>query len=269
MKQQKILIVDDEANIRDLMNEALCDEYDISTAENGAAALEQIKSGGFDLVLCDLDMPVMNGFQFLDAMKKTAPHIPVIVLSAYAMSEPALKAIKKGAIDFLDKPIHLDFLSMAIKKGLKRRMLDKKKQKVLQYLIQELHFTIPNKNDYFPAVIDKVIHAVQEVAASDTQLIELQYVLIEALNNAYQHGNNADPNKHIVIDVIISNDAVSVTVRDSGNGFDTQQFLTQIDKDIHSVQGRGILLMKLNSDEITYNAAGNEVTLRKHIIIHE
>ena len=114
MKKKKILIIEDDANIREVLELALEFEgYDIVTAVNGKDGIDQIGKGITpDLILLDLMMPVMNGWEFLEALKldKTSNHIPVIVVSAFMD--------KSAPIDckaFLSKPLHLEELLETVK----------------------------------------------------------------------------------------------------------------------------------------------------------
>ena len=109
----KILVVDDEAMARKLLKDFLdVKGYDVITASGGKEALEKIKEEP-DIVLLDIMMPDMNGMEILDKIKETSPSTVVIMVTALAENAVGVESIKRGAFDFVTKPIdlkHLEFL---------------------------------------------------------------------------------------------------------------------------------------------------------------
>ena len=109
----KILVVDDEALARKLLKDFLESKgYDVITANGGKEALEKIRKGP-DIVLLDIMMPDMNGMEVLDKIKETSPSTVVIMVTALAENAVGVESIKRGAFDFVTKPIdlkHLEFL---------------------------------------------------------------------------------------------------------------------------------------------------------------
>jgi PleD family two-component response regulator len=109
---KKILIIDDEVDFVDLLGLRLAGHYKILKAYNGAEALETAKNEKPDLILSDLMMPKMDGFQLLENLKKhvDTEHIPFVILSADEDSRTIFKAQEMGVADYLIKPTHLDTL---------------------------------------------------------------------------------------------------------------------------------------------------------------
>jgi len=109
----KILVVDDEAMARKLLKDFLeVKGYDVITASGGKEALEKIKERP-DIVLLDIMMPDMHGMEVLDKIKETSPSTVVIMVTALAENAVGVESIKRGAFDFVTKPIdlkHLEFL---------------------------------------------------------------------------------------------------------------------------------------------------------------
>jgi CheY-like chemotaxis protein len=108
MKRASILITDDESNIRLMLRTALeADGYLVSEASNGREALEAMKKNAPDLVVLDLNMPVMDGMEVLEQMKSAVGNSrpKVVILTAYGSIPAAVKATRLGAVDFLEKPI--------------------------------------------------------------------------------------------------------------------------------------------------------------------
>ncbi len=118
----KILVVDDEEGARELFFTILSDEgYDITLANNGEEALAQFKSDSYDLVVTDIKMPVMDGLQLLQEIRKTGSKTDVIMVTAYGEVESYLKAMSLGAAEYINKPIRIKELKRIVHKVLTER----------------------------------------------------------------------------------------------------------------------------------------------------
>lgn len=115
----KILVVDDEEGARDLFNTILTDEgYDVSLASDGEEALILFKSHPFNLVITDIKMPVMDGLQLLQEIRKTGSKTEVIMVTAYGEVESYLKAMSLGAAEYINKPVRIKELKRIVHKVL-------------------------------------------------------------------------------------------------------------------------------------------------------
>jgi DNA-binding NtrC family response regulator len=115
----KILVVDDEEGARDLFNTILTDEgYDVSLANGGEEALGLFKSYPFNLVITDIKMPVMDGLQLLQEIRKMGSKTDVIMVTAYGEVESYLKAMSLGAAEYINKPIRIKELKQIVHKVL-------------------------------------------------------------------------------------------------------------------------------------------------------
>ena len=115
----KILVVDDEEGARDLFNTILTDEgYDVSLANGGEEALGLFKSYPFNLVITDIKMPVMDGLQLLQEIRKMGSKTDVIIVTAYGEVESYLKAMSLGAAEYINKPIRIKELKQIVHKVL-------------------------------------------------------------------------------------------------------------------------------------------------------
>jgi len=104
-----ILVVDDEAGIRDLLRSELTSRgYNVISALNGRDALSRLDSHHFQVALCDIRMPELDGLETLARMQTHDPDLQVIMMTGYASVEAAINAMKKGAYDFIEKPFHMD-----------------------------------------------------------------------------------------------------------------------------------------------------------------
>ena len=120
----KILVIDDEKSIRNSLREILeYEKYEVDESSNGPEGLKKIKSGGFDAVLCDIKMPQMDGIEVLDRIMQQGNDLPVVMISGHGNIDTAVEAIKKGAFDFISKPLDLNRLLITIRNALDRSTL--------------------------------------------------------------------------------------------------------------------------------------------------
>ena len=120
----KILVIDDERSIRNTLKEIL--EYEknqVVTAQTGMEGLELLEKEKFDIVLCDIKMPEMDGIEVLQKVMEKSPEMPVVMISGHANIDTAVDAIKKGAYDFIEKPLDLNRLLITIRNAVERKDL--------------------------------------------------------------------------------------------------------------------------------------------------
>ena len=119
-----ILVVDDEKSMCDFLSIMLeKDGYSVQVAQNGISASKLIKEHDFDVVITDVQMPKSNGLDVLDAVNKTHPNTPVVMMTAYATAETAVEAMKKGAYDYISKPFNIEDLQLIIKNAVEKKNL--------------------------------------------------------------------------------------------------------------------------------------------------
>ncbi|MFC0605334.1 sigma-54-dependent transcriptional regulator [Winogradskyella pulchriflava] len=122
----KILIIEDEAAIRRVLVKILSEEsdtYQVEEAENGLAGIEKIKKDDYDLVLCDIKMPKMDGVEVLEAVKKIKPEIPMVMISGHGDLDTAVNTMRLGAFDYISKPPDLNRLLNTVRIALDRKEL--------------------------------------------------------------------------------------------------------------------------------------------------
>ena len=122
MIKGKILVVDDEDIVRTSCNRALTPEgYEVKMARNGLDGLRIASEESFDIVLTDLKMPDMDGIEVLRRIKEGWPEIEVIIITGYQTVNTAVKAIKLGAFDYIEKPFTPDALVDAVSKAMEHK----------------------------------------------------------------------------------------------------------------------------------------------------
>jgi DNA-binding NtrC family response regulator len=122
----KILIIEDEAAIRRVLGKIISEEskdYQVEEAEDGLQGLEKIKNNDYDLVLCDIKMPKMDGVEVLEKTQKIKPEIPFIMISGHGDLDTAVETMRMGAFDYISKPPDLNRLLNAVRNALDRKIL--------------------------------------------------------------------------------------------------------------------------------------------------
>ena len=143
MTTASILLVDDETNFVDIMTKRLRKKgFTVYPAYSGLGALEQLNDHtDIEVVILDVKMPVMNGIEVLNCIKKVHPLTEVVMLSGHATMEIAIEGMKRGAFDFLLKPCDLDSLSVRIKEAVAKKRGHEQKIQAARKLL--------GKNDLF------------------------------------------------------------------------------------------------------------------------
>ncbi len=122
MTKGKVLVIDDEDIVRTSCSRALTPEgYEVKMARNGFDGLRMIEEEEFDLVLTDLKMPDMDGIEVLGKIKEEWPGIEVIIITGYQTVDTAVKAIKLGAFDYIEKPFTPDALVSAVRNAFEQK----------------------------------------------------------------------------------------------------------------------------------------------------
>lgn len=122
----KILIIDDERSIRNSLKEILADEgYDVDVAENGVQGCEMVEKEKYSVIFCDIKMPQMDGMEVLDRLHEMGVDAAVVMISGHGDIDTAVECIKKGAFDFIQKPLDLNRILITIKNATEKVSLVK------------------------------------------------------------------------------------------------------------------------------------------------
>jgi len=149
--KRNILVVDDEEVIRNICLRSLEKKgYNVGLAENGINALDRIREGIYEIVFTDIKMPMMDGMELLETIKRDFPHLEVVVMTAFATIESAIDAMKKGAYDFILKPIKPDQIRVVADKCIEKVQLGKE-NKALRLANQKL-LDLQEMKDKFMAI---------------------------------------------------------------------------------------------------------------------
>jgi two-component system response regulator PilR (NtrC family) len=124
--KRKILVVDDEKNIRETLRIFLRGEgYQVTLADDGQSGLKALKKDIFDLIITDLKMPKISGFDLLKTIKEDSPDTAVVIITAFGTTESAVEAMKLGAFDYIQKPFKIENIRLVIKNALEKHALRK------------------------------------------------------------------------------------------------------------------------------------------------
>ncbi len=162
----KILIVDDELSIRKTLSDILSYEnYKVETATNGLEGLNLFKKLPFDVVLCDIKMPKIDGMQFLEESSKINPDVPIIMVSGHGNIDTAVEAVKKGAYDYIAKPPDLNRILITIKNALEKNTLTTE-TKTLRKRVSKIHEIIGRSGP-----IQRIHETIEKVAPTDARVL--------------------------------------------------------------------------------------------------
>jgi DNA-binding NtrC family response regulator len=164
----KILIIEDEEAIRRVLTKILKEEnssYDIFEASDGLLAIEFIKNQDFDLILCDIKMPKMDGLEVLEATKKIKPDIPIVMISGHGDLETAVETMRHGAYDYISKPPDLNRLLNTVRNALDRKKLIKE-NKILKQRVDKKYEMIGHSDQ-----IQDVKSVIEKVAPTEARVL--------------------------------------------------------------------------------------------------
>jgi two-component system response regulator AtoC len=137
-EKKRLLVIDDEENMQHMLSNVLAKSgYLVDTASNGSEGLQMTEKNGYDVILCDIKMPRMDGMEYLKAAHRRIENTTVIMMSAYGTIDTAIEAMKLGAYDYISKPFKTDEVLLTLKKAEERELL-KKENSQLKERIQNI-----------------------------------------------------------------------------------------------------------------------------------
>lgn len=162
----KILVIDDERAIRNTLKDVLeYEKYQVDLAEDGPKGLEMFSANTYDIVLCDIKMAKMDGIEVLGKLMETSGDIPVIMISGHGNIDTAVEAIKKGAYDFLEKPLDLNRLLITIRNAMDKSTLITQTQ-VLKNKVSKMYEIVGESEP-----VQKVRQMIDRVAPTEARVL--------------------------------------------------------------------------------------------------
>lgn len=164
----KILVVDDEKPIRGALREILeYEKHSVEEAANGQEAIKLFAENDYDVVFCDIKMPVMDGLEFLSKSRELGKESQIIIISAHGNIDTAVEATKKGAFDFIQKPLDLNRLLVTLRNALDKTTLETT-TKVLKQKVNTAYEMVGES-----AAIKQVKETIAKVAPTDARVLVL------------------------------------------------------------------------------------------------
>jgi two-component system, NtrC family, nitrogen regulation response regulator NtrX len=162
----RILVIDDERAIRNTLKEVLeYEKHEVDLAEDGPRGLELITDNIYDIVLCDIKMAKMDGIEVLSRIAETSPNTPVVMISGHGNIDTAVEAIKKGAYDFLEKPLDLNRLLITLRNAMDKSTLITQTQ-VLKNKVSRMYEIVGESDP-----IKRVKEMIDKIATTEARVL--------------------------------------------------------------------------------------------------
>jgi len=162
----KILVIDDERSIRNTLKDILeYEKYEVDLAEDGIKGIEKVKAAEYDIILCDIKMPGMDGIEVLEHLTKIASDTPVVMISGHGNIDTAVDSIKKGAFDYIEKPLDLNRLLITIRNGMDKLNLVTE-TKILKKKVNKKYEIIGESK-----AIKSIVEMADRVAPTDARVL--------------------------------------------------------------------------------------------------
>lgn len=166
LRMAKILIIDDEKSIRKTLREILeYEKYQVDEAADGAEGLGLIEKNKYDIILCDIKMPKMDGIEVLEKIMEKTSDTPVVMISGHGNIETAVEAVKKGAFDFISKPLDLNRLLVTIRNAMDKSTLVTE-TKVLKKKVNKTYDIVGESK-----AIAQIKEMIERVAPTDARVL--------------------------------------------------------------------------------------------------
>lgn len=299
-----ILVVDDSAVDRRLVGGLVQKVLPctVQFAANGVEALAQMHGELPDLILSDLNMPVMDGLELVHFVRDHHPEVPIVLMTAYGSEALAVEALAKGAATYVPKSQLAAQLPGTIQNVLSMTFVHRSYEQLIQSLAKaEFQFVLENDPNLADPLVDLVQQMIASVGLCDfTGRLQIGVALKESVLNAVFHGNleiSAEEihaiqdglieendlslveehrlrpeykDRKVHVDILITADQARFVVRDDGKGFDVAKVFDPKKRVAVDTEGpRGLALMRTFMDEVRFNECGNEVTLIKRREVRE
>ncbi|QDV26635.1 ATP-binding response regulator [Aureliella helgolandensis] len=273
----------------------------VTCCDDGTAAIEHLINGTSEIVVTDLEMPLMNGLELIKKMQADFPDIPAVLVTGRGSERLAAEALRVGATAYVPKSMLDEMLIGTVEDVLGVMRSDRSYAQLIECTVENrLVFEIPND----PRLLSTAIDLVMQLAGgmqllSGVDRYRVGNALRHAGSNAIYRGNlglsreqwqqrdseddeitgdhplvsermklSPYKDRKIHIEARLMRDLIRIVIRDEGQGFDTREALSSKGDTLDENQGRGLVLIRNFMDKVSFNDAGNEITLIKHCVKH-
>ncbi|MBD3390817.1 MAG: response regulator [Chitinivibrionales bacterium] len=288
----KVLIVEDDESVRRFLSDVIAMEgYDIRTADNGSTGVQAYREFEPDLIVSDIEMPVMDGLAMLEKIRRFDTESIVVMITGHGSEEYAVKALRLGAHNYLKKPIHHTALVELLNKY-RSVVANRTATGSLPGRTVRREFTMEFKNclEDVDKVVDHLVHQASD-RLSRRDRLGLHLGLLELLVNSMEHGNleisyeeksraiekgllqelrdqrranEALANRCVKVDFRSDQTGCEWIIADEGAGFDWKSVPDPLHPtNLTSHNGRGIVISRRHFDEFEYIGKGNIVRVKK------
>jgi CheY-like chemotaxis protein len=268
MKEITVLVVDDDRDVLSTLAEILTElRLKPISAENGLEALDIIKTRNIDLMITDLMMPKMNGFELILRTRQLNANIPIAVISGHGEVRNVVNALSQGAYNFITKPFTIREIESIVKRGLRLREFSLGTHRLLEGIRNSTEMSIPSYPHLLPSVALYIVRECQWRGIEDeTFLGNVSICVDELLSNALIHGNDLDETRKIFVTIAFDQEKVTISIEDQGDGFDYAKILAEFTDDAETLPARrGLFIVHYLMDELSFNEKGNKVTIMKYL----
>jgi DNA-binding response OmpR family regulator len=229
--------------------------------------MKVINSQKIDLIITDLSMPNMDGFEFIKNSRQVNANIPIAVISGFAEVNNAVDALSRGAYNFITKPFTIREIENVIKRGLRLRELSLGTHRLTQGIKNTTAIELPSFTHLLPSAVLYIVRECQWRGIEDENVLaNISICIDELLNNALVHGNDMDELKKIKIKLVFDQKEFSLSIEDEGQGFDYKETLSAFaGREQGLPTRRGLFIVHYLMDEVSFNEKGNIVTMVKRL----
>jgi CheY-like chemotaxis protein len=271
----------------------------VRCAGDGCEALEQLATGFCELVVTDLEMPMMNGLELVNKMRIDYPHIPAVLVTGRGSERLAAEALRRGAAGYVPKSMVDELLLPTVDDVLGLLRTEPSYATLIGHMTENRFvFELPNEEKLFMPAIDLTLQVARGIdLISEQEYPRIASAVKHALDNAMYRGNlelthqqwhsvsNEIPEANTTAPVVVAHrqgsapyntrtiyfdarimrEMLRVVVRDQGRGFDIKNIPKPVDSsNIATKGGRGLLLIQSFMDKVSFNEKGNEITMIKY-----
>ncbi|NIA19117.1 MAG: response regulator [Xanthomonadaceae bacterium] len=293
MPKNLVIIADDDAATREVLAEIIEQEgLKQLNFKNGKLALEALESHPDDiiLVISDIQMPEMNGIQFLRQARKSFPETPFVIASGYGTKNDIITALKLGVLDYLEKPFRVKDVREITQK-IKQAISETQQEAKLYHYLEDkkICFKISNDIKLVHSLVNELIREIKKIGGKSLQpeITGIRMALHEAVVNAIEHGNlelsstlkekpdymeilekrmaeSPYSTRQVLVATTVTPTSFSCEITDEGPGFDWQSLPDPRDpENLFKPHGRGIILMANYFDRVRFNEQGNSIIMEK------
>lgn len=262
----RILVIDNSSDTKQSLEDYLDDgEFMFEQEFSVDKGYKRLQKKHYDLIITEIQFGEnqMTGLEMLQKVRESNATVPFVILTDQSSVEISVKAINYGVAGYLMKPLVPSEASETIRRAIRHHKGRFLKRELANYRMENaFNAVIVSEERSILKLLDTVDNLIELVYPNETGgFSELKMAIYESLSNAVEHGNRNEPDKNIFFKLYLRMDRITVHIRDEGDGFNAQRWMSQ--KDAFKGLNRGLNLIRHLMDEVSFNTKGNEINLLK------